>query len=228
MCGGNTRSGLFNQFLEFLSIQIAEHHARRSIRKIRKGLLDLRVHTPAGHEQIRPEARVGRDVDPVEHLAPLAARLVDGRHQVVRGQPELRRRDVVEPADLIAAPVGQPRVLRGRHAVRREIGGADVEVVGGREMTLRAPVIRDLGRDARQQRVRHRRRDLPVVAAVIEAGDRLGIVARCDVHLAEARVAERPELAHLRNAVAVQVLPAARRGVHRRVEGIQGARGADG
>ena len=100
----------------------------------------------AGDEQIRPDAGVHGKVDTVEHLGLLPIVINEG-HDVVGRDAKLRRDDVVEAADLIAAAVRQAGILRRGDAVLLEVARRDVQVVGGGEVPLGPPEIRQLGGD---------------------------------------------------------------------------------
>ena len=62
-------------------------------------------------------------------LPPSGRRIRRPRHQVV-DLAELRRRDIVEAADLVAAAAGQPRIDRRRDAVRLIVRRGHRQVVG--------------------------------------------------------------------------------------------------
>ena len=114
---------------------------------------------------VRPLRRPRADVD--QH-AVVAAGTVSpkfaGVGDVVAGLAELRRGDVVETADRVAAAARQPRIGRRGDAERREVGRRRPSRLSVTVKLLEpAPEVADLDRDARQQLLLDRRADLPVV-----------------------------------------------------------------
>src|SRR5512132_1102790 len=103
----------------------------------------------AGQEYPRPQPRVHGEIDAVEHFGLLAAQLVHERDDVVARDAELGRDNIVQAAHLKPAAVGEARIGWRLEAVLLKVSGGDVEVVGRREMTLRAAEKRQLRRDTR-------------------------------------------------------------------------------
>ena len=159
---------------------------------------------PAGadaalHGEAAAQARVDRDVDAVPVLNLLAV-VAGQRVVVVLRQAHLRRADVVEPADRVAAAVGQPRIGRRRDAERVEVGGRQVEVVGDAEVAVPAAEVADIHRDAPGDLPLHAGRELPLVGPRVPAVQHRGVVVQAGRRLAEVRVVTRRRTDRRRSA----------------------------
>ena len=86
---------------------------------------------------------------------------------------ELRRRHVVQAADLVAAAAGQPRVDRRRDAERIEVRRRHQRVVGDEEAAEPVAIVAAGHRHAGPQLVLHFGREVPVVAARAVADQRV-------------------------------------------------------
>ena len=153
---------------------------------------------------------VGGDINPVVDLL---LRAEGFRHlDDVIGGASQRGRDVVQPAHLVAAAVGQRGIGRRRDAVRTVVLRRDPLIVRHNQIPVPPPEVAHAQRDILAQLVLQARRELPVVSAdrprvVAQArlGDRgaeVGILNRG----ALAVRAEIDEIA-LRQEIAVQVAP---------------------
>ena len=167
----------------------------------------------AAHQQhARPRPRVNREVEPAVHLGFLAEVARHG-HEIVGRHAELRRADVEQPGQHIAAAAGEPRVGRRRDAVLIVVGCAHGAVLDGREVAEPGPPVSGFDRHARQDLLLHARGELPVVEAV--AGQRVPVVGPAGDGASEVGIPHRAALAvpcrvrqvAIRHEVAVAVIP---------------------
>ena len=86
--------------------------------------------------------------------------------------------DVVQAANLIAAATRQAAVFRRRDAVRVVAGRGNGLVIGREVPAVPRAEIADVQRQTLRQLVLERDRRLPVVELLVEAGQRIGSVAR--------------------------------------------------
>ncbi len=186
---------------------MAERIERRALRKLRANLAAVGRRLAEAEAALQRESalrpRVRVDVDAVEALI-LVAEVVS-RRDVVVGQAEQRRVDVVQWANRLTAAAGQPRVGRRRHVERAEVGRRHREVIRGDEALEPAADVAHFDRDARQDFLLHRDTERPVGrprAPALEDGR----VDRVAEHaLAEVRVRERAAHVSARRAQVLRV-----------------------